>query len=88
MSPHSVSWEEGYDITTGTAGASLMFPPPTKAELAAYRKELREKDAKRKPIGFAAWPKDTEKVTGGAESAPKPQRAARQVKTQPKVRQR
>jgi hypothetical protein len=40
---HSDAWEEGYDLQSGNAGASLMSPPLTKAEIAAYRKSYERK---------------------------------------------
>lgn len=89
VSPGSTSWEEGYDlIGTGSASASLITPPLTKAELAAYRKELKEKDAKRKPVGFAAWPKDTGMSLEGSVSAPKATGGSRQGKTPPSSKRR
>lgn len=52
------AWEEGYDLASGSASASLITAPLTKTELAAYRRELRERDERRRTPGFAPWPED------------------------------
>lgn len=80
----STSWEEGYDlIGTGHASASLLSPAMTKAELAAYKRELKAKDAKRRPVGFAAWKEPEGLPLGGAVSPSKGTGGSRQGKTPP-----
>lgn len=83
VSHSGASWDEGYDLLTGTASASLLSPPMTKAELAAYKRELKAKDAKRKPVGFAAWPRDSEMPLGATVSRSKPMTGQGKGKTPP-----